>query len=189
MPRKKKRQSKPQYKHTLIAVRVENYEVRADAGVHHYVYQPHYAWRDIDDDPLFEFSTHIEITGASIYPEDRAGDSYEITIHSETAESARINAKVKEVQARDEYGAPQYRQYRGKSVPVYNPPEGVGHLNKIHGEKKFTGWVFAPPRFLSDYLMLLGQGRELYLSLHERRLQRHRWLHHLSLQTSDPAEE
>jgi hypothetical protein len=38
-------------------------------------------------------------------------------------------------------------------------------------------------------LTLLGTGRQLYISLQERKQGRDRWVRSLSLQTTDPAEE
>ena len=42
---------------------------------------------------------------------------------------------------------------------------------------------------ISDMLILLGQKRRLYLSIHERKAKRARWVYGIALQTTDPAEE
>lgn len=84
------------------------------------------------------------------------------------------------MQARDKYNAPQYRTYRGKQVPVYVPPKGMGMIDKVRGELRWTG---------SDLLILLGQGRPLFIGIDERKHERTRWLHSVSLQMTDPAQE
>jgi len=83
----------------------------------------------------------------------------------------------------------RYRTYRGEDVPVYDRPRSLGLLNKVRGEARWTGWLFTPTRFIADMLPLLTHGPDLFVALHERRSGRTRWIHGLSLQTNDPAEE
>jgi hypothetical protein len=52
-----------------------------------------------------------------------------------------------------------------------------------------TAWVFLDPRLVTDMLMILVSGRATYLSLHEKRADRRRWLTDVSLQTADPSAE
>jgi hypothetical protein len=97
--------------------------------------------------------------------------------------------KLKDLQARDARGSLRYRTYRGKDLPMYDRPKSFGLLNKTRGEARWTGWLFLPTRSASDMLVLLSQKRDLFLAVHERRNGRTRWIHGMSLQTSDPSEE
>lgn len=188
-PRKRKRQNKPDEEHSHVVIRLERYDASVDARVNHYAYAPQYAWNLDDDDPLYEFTSQIVITGMSTYPPERQGDFYELTMRGTDSSSHRLNAKLKDIHVRDKYGSPKYREYRGNQIPIYQPPHGLGLIEKVRGERRWTSWLFVAPRFINDLLILLGQQRNLFLSLHEHKVNRSRWVQGMTLQTSDPAEE
>lgn len=190
MPPKKKQTRKPQEVHTDLVIQVESYDVEIDAAVNHVVYAPQYAWNLDDRDPLYTFTTRLVIRGISTYPQGRAGDQYVLTIYGDDAPSRDIHLTLKDVQKReDKYGSPQYKEYRGKRIPVYEPPSGFGLIEKVRGEKQWTAWLHGPTRFTNDLLTLLGHNRSLFLSLRERKNDRARWVHGVSLQTTDPMAE
>ena len=58
---------------------------------------------------------------------------YELTIYGDDVPSRRRNATLRDAQARDERGSPQYRKYRGREIPVYNRPRAWG-FSKRSGE-------------------------------------------------------
>lgn len=188
MPRKKKRRTKsPAEVYTRLSLRIEDYRVRASAGINHYAHNPEYAWRNTEDEPLYEFETHLEITGSCIDPTKRAGDSYELTIYSEVDPENHIYWKLRDVQAIDEHRVPQYRTYRGKEIPVYRPPKGMGTLGKIQREPRWHGAIWAQPRYISDLLTVLGWDRELFMAIVERKVQRQRWIQGITVQTTRPG--
>jgi len=122
MARRIKRRKKPEDEHTFLAVRVVDYDVSVDAGVNSAVYAPQYAWNLDDDDPLYRVKTRLTVYGTSTYPDERAGHPYELTVYGDDKPSRRVDGTLNDVQARDEHGAPRYREYRGRLIPVYNPP-------------------------------------------------------------------
>ena len=188
MARKRKRQRKTE-ESTFLSVLVDSYEAHVEACVNHVVYAPQLGWLREEGDHLFEFKTRLQVTGTSRWPEERAGDTYELTIYGEDAPSSRLHATLKDAQKRDKYGAPQYRTYRGSEIPVYEPPKGVGTLDKVRGEPRWSGWLFAKPCFVRDALVLLGHGKPVYLAINERKEQRRRWLQSVALQTAAPEDE
>lgn len=187
MPRKRSRKVEND-EHTHLTLRVESYDASATAGINFHVFNPQL---DPDDrDPLYEFNIHITVRAKSTYPDNRAGDTYELSIYSNDAPSAWITATLKDARAReDKYGSPKYREYRGKRIPVYSPPKGLVHLDKIRGEQRWTLWLPVPSRFASDLLTLLGYNRPLFVAVHEKKEGRSRWIQSVSLQTTDPTEE
>jgi hypothetical protein len=190
MSHKRKRPKKSDEQHSHIVIRLESYEAGVEARVNHYAYAPQYAWNLDDDDPVYEFTNRIVITGISTYPPERQGDYFEITIRGTGSASQRLNAKLKDIHARDQYGSPKYRGYRGRQIPIYEPPKGLGLIDKVRGERRWTAWLFVTPRFNNDLLVLLGHQRNLFLSLHERKVERSRWVQGMILQTGDhPTEE
>lgn len=189
MPPKRKQQSKPVEEHSHIAIRVEHYEAEVRARVNYYAYEPQYAYNLDDDDPVYEFTNQVAITGLSVYPSERQGDRYELTIYGTDSPSHRLNEKLKDIQARDDKYSLQYRTYRGKQIPIYVAPNGLGRLEKVRGEKLWKAWLFVTSRFVNDLLVLLGRQRTLFVSLHERKIDRDRWVQGMSVQTTDPSEE
>lgn len=189
MALKKTRRRKGEDEHTYLAIRVDSYEAQAEASVNLNAYYPQLAITLDDRDPLFRFVTQVCVSGTAIEPEKRAGEVFELSICGDDAPSRAVNVTLERVQTRDEQGLPRYRAYRGGSLPVYDAPPGMGLLQKVRGERCWTGWINALPRLVSDMLLLLGTGRELYIALHERKRGRERWVQSLSLQTTDPHEE
>jgi hypothetical protein len=164
-----------------LAIRVEHYEARIEACVNRNVYAPQNAWNLDEDDPLYEFTNRVTIAGVSTYPQERAGDTYELTLLGDDAPSLGLRATLEDAQARDEYGAPLYCEYRGRQIPIYNPPKGLGLLNKVRGEARWTAFLFVAPRFVNDALALLRHQRNLFLAVHERQDDGARWVHGLRL--------
>lgn len=187
MPRRKNHS--PEEEHTHLAIKVEHCEASVETRIEPGIYQPQYAW-DLDDDaPLYRITTQLTFAGVATYPEGRAGEVYELTIYGSHSDSRRIKATVKDVQARDERGSLKFRSFRGRQIPIYNPPSGMGLIEKIRGELRWTAWLRVSPLFASDALALVNSGQSLFLAIDERRAKRVRWIQGLSLQTTDPAEE
>ncbi len=188
MPRERRSES-PKQEQIHLSIRVERYKASVEAGINPDALAPEYSW-DLDmDEPLYSFTTQIEVSGTVTYPEKRAGEAWEITIYDGRRLSHYLDATLKSIQMTDDRGAHRYRTYRGKDVPVFQPPKGMGHVGKVRGERAMRAWFYVSPRFLSDALVLLGQGRTLYLAARESKEGRTRRLQGLSIQTSDPAEE
>jgi len=144
MPRRAKR--KPAEEHTHIGIGVDRYQAAVTASINHSVYGPQYALSLNDDDSVYEFTNQVTITGTATYPDERAGDTYEFTIYGDDTPSHHRDAKLKDVQARDKYGSPQYRTYHGREIPVYVAPKGLGMLDKVRGEASWRAWLFVAPR-------------------------------------------
>lgn len=185
----KKHQKKPEEEDTHLAVKVERYEARVEAAVNSDVYRPQYALDLSDDDKLYQVTTQLLIYGVTTYPENRAGDAFELTVYGEDASSRRHSATLKDVQARDKNNVPQYRSYRGRQIPIYTPPRGIGFIDKIRGEARWAAWMFVPSRFIEDALILLGQGGDLFLGIHEHKDGRVRSFQSVTVQTTNPAHD
>jgi hypothetical protein len=168
---------------------VENYGAHVDAAINHNVYAPQYAWDLNDDDPVYSFTSNLRISGISVCPQDRRQEHYELTIYGDDAPSRKLAAKLRDVQVRDKYGSPLYRTYRGREIPVYDPPKGMGILEKVRGENRWTAWLNATPSFVSDARALLAVSKGLFMVIDEHRSQRTRWVRRVTLQTSNLQEE
>ena len=67
----------------------------------------------------------------------------------------RFSATLDDYHARNADRSPKYRKVRGVSRPVFEPPKGVGHLEKRRGENAWLGFLWVPPTTLNDMLALL----------------------------------
>lgn len=170
-------------------LRIDGHDVRAEAAINRDAHSPQYAWRDTQEEPLYEFETHLEISAVCTEPEERADDTYELTIYGDVSPESDIYWKLKDIQVVDDNHVRKYRAYRGKQIPVYAPPKGMGTLNKKRGEPRWHAAIWVRPRYVNDLLVLLGYQQQLYMSIHERKIERHRWIQSLTVQTGDPGEE
>ncbi len=123
MARAQRRNKRPQATYTLLSIRVTDYTARVGAAVNLNVYSPEYALIWDEEDPVYKLTTDVTITGLCTYPDDRAGDIYELTAYGNDAPSRELNVTLKDVQARDAHGSPRYRKCRGREIPVYDPPQ------------------------------------------------------------------
>jgi hypothetical protein len=144
-------------------------------------------FNDLPDDFVFECSTELVIRGVACYPAERADERYEITLRAKDPRGLRL--RLKDIQARDEHHVPVYRQYRGNHFPVYEPPPGLSTIERRRADGTWQAFLFVEPTLATDMLILLGQNRQLYLSIHELKADRRRWLRSISLQSSNPADE
>lgn len=189
MPPQKARRKKPKDNYFHISIRVERYKIRTEASIHPNANHPEFAYKLDDRDPIFKFASDLTIFGTAFAPKQRAGHIYEVTIYGDDSPSSRMHSQLKDLHIRDEKGLLQYRTHRGKSVPVYAKPPGLGLLGKERGQLQWTAYVPVLPRLASDMLVLLTTRNELYLALTELTDERARWVSRLSLQTTDPTNE
>lgn len=184
---RRRKHKKPAEEHTHLAIQVESHEVSTDASININLTMDRPLFYQ-DDDLVYEFVITLKIFGKSTYPPNRAGDIYEVTVRGD--ESSRVLAlTLRDMQARDDHGVPLYRSYRGEQIPIYNRPPGFASMKRQRGTRIWDIWIRVAPRFVSDMLLLATCDHQLYLSLHERKAGRDRWVEGISLQTTDPADE
>ncbi len=184
----KRKRGKPKEEYAFIEAKVVDYEVRSVASVNPDLHQSRPLFSR-SDDPAFEFITTIEIMATCVEPSDRAGDVLQITLYGNDSNGRESTVTLEDYQLRDEYGVPEWKTIRGERYPVYEAPPGLSVLNKQRGERAWNAWLFVTPWFVSDVLVLLGQSKQLFLSVHEKMSDRKRWIQSLSVQTADPGSE
>jgi hypothetical protein len=171
--------------YTQLGIRVESYNVRSDVSIN--VNLRAAPLRSAEDEPVIRCVTYIEIVGTSNYPEHRANERYELSVHGDA--SGRMRLQLKDIQKVDESGVRQWRKYRGVSMPVYDSPPGLTVLERRRGTRQWRMWMPIAPDLVSDMLLLLQSQRQLYVSIYERKADRRHWVQDFSLQTTDPSLE
>lgn len=185
----KKKRPKPKGKtYTQISVRVEKHDMHCDAGINPFLENG----RGHEPDPsanVYRFSTSIEILGTFISPADRVNEAISMTIYGDEFRENEFSLKVKDFHALDDDYRPMYRKKSGKEVPVYTLPDGLGLLNRVRGKREWHGWFRVKPEFSAVLINVLNHSQIIYLALTECKVGRTRWIHRISLQTTNPEEE
>lgn len=110
-------------------------------------------------------------------------------IYGDDSPTRNVHLKLRDVQVKNNYNSPQYREYRGRRIPVVNPIPGFTILKRDRGDGTWLSSINIASRLVSDMIALLGSGRTVYLALHEFKARRVRWVRRIGLQTIDPATE
>lgn len=172
--------------YTSLGIRVDRHEASVETAVHLDARGERPVF-DRPTDPVYASKSNVDIYGICTSPQERNGEQFRLTFIGEIATEPPL--QLKDIQARNERFVPVYKQYRGATYPVYVAPKGVAMLDHMREPKGWSAYVFAVPQLLSDMLVLLGGPRQLYLSIHEKKAERQRWIQSVSLQTTDPAIE
>lgn len=137
----------------------------------------------------YDFSTSLAISAECLYPPERKGDNYAITIFGKEHYANEFAMTLNDFHARDAHGALKYRTYRGRELPVYERPHGLAVSSRRRGTRIWDVWIPTAPRVASDMLTTLAGTDAVYVAIHERKIERTWWVQSLSLQTHDPSEE
>ena len=177
---------KPVDQYAFMTINVDKFSAAVNMSVNG---QARERPQDNDNVSLYSFSCSAEIQGTCTYPPERVHENYRIDISARSPGELKFDAKLTNVHVRDEDGSLKYRKLRGRSLPVYDIPEGLGLLDKERGTRNWNGWLWVPEHTLTQMLILLTNVKPLYLEIHERKIERTRWINGVSLQMTDPNEE
>lgn len=186
--KKRRRTKKKEPEYAFLAIAIDDYDVSMDARVNLSLRGGSRYLID-EDEPVYTFDTGLDITGICTYPDERAGDRYDISLRSSTTLPRDLRLKIKDMQKRDKEGFHVFKRYKDGHFPVYNEPHPLAYLEKVRGEPRWSLWIQVAPQMVSDSLALLSSGKAVYAALHERKENRQRRIQSLSVQTTDPAEE
>jgi hypothetical protein len=180
----RKRKGRPS-RSVRLAIRIDSHDVSADAGTSLYLRASNIAAPP--DSLVFDYRTNLEIAGTCIGPSVRAGEKFEISIHSDACADRQL--MLKDIQEQDDRYAPVFRQHRGAQVPVYRQIPGIATIARRRDTGAWHAWIGVDPRLVTDMLMILGRSAAVYLAIYESMVDRQRWIATLSLQTRDPTTE
>lgn len=80
--RKTRRSRTKADEYEFLSFRVDDYKVRASAGINYYAYYPQNAFGSTQNEPLITFVTHLEIHATATDPKDRAGVPGALTVYN-----------------------------------------------------------------------------------------------------------
>ena len=177
---------KPVDQYAFLTISVDKFSAAVNTSINGQARERH---QHNDNVSLYSFGCSVEIQGTCTYPPERVHESYRIDISTNPQSQLDFDAKLKDTRVRDEDGSFKYRKVRGRSLPVYDIPEGLGLLDKERGTTNWNGWLWVPEQTLTQMLILLTNVKRLSLEGHERKIGRRHWINELRLQMTDPNEE
>ena len=172
--------------YTFLALKLNRFDAVINASINYEVRDSRHRR---DDAKVYDFESHLYIEGVCTYPAKRAGATYCLTVYGSEPRYDKFTSILADCHVRNDHGLPKYRKVRGKEVPIYDVPKGIGHLERQRGVQTWVGWIWVPPQTVNDMLTLLPHVRPLYIDIHELSINRNRWLVGLTLQTTAPAAE
>ena len=124
----RKKQAKEQYE--LLAIELTGYKASVDAAINYEVRDKRLRHGGTK---IFDFVTSLGLEGVCLYPEEREGEKYYLSVRGEGHPSWPHSMTLNDCHVLDEHGAHKYRKVRGEQVPVYDIPRNIGFLDKVIG--------------------------------------------------------
>ena len=137
--KKVKKISNPVPEYTFITVDIREFNANIGASINYEVRNPLHCR---DNANIYNFSTHLELEGICTYPENRVGEHYNLTIYGSCPRHLDFGLTLTDCHVRDDNGMLKYRKVRGKEIPIYDIPKGIGHLKRKRGMKSCSGWTW-----------------------------------------------
>lgn len=175
--------------HTFLGILVDSHEVAVRRSINSGLVGNTIIQTVNEDSLVFASSIRIDISGTCTFPKSRATEKYTLAICGSQLTSRE--PLVKDIQVRGKDNLLAYRQYGGRKIPVYDCPLGISTFERIRGANTWYATLSVPDYTASDILAVLAQSaaRPIYISIHEHRRERERWIRELYVQTKDPALE
>ncbi len=151
---KRKKTSAPEY--SINHAELTGYSASIDASINHKVRESRYYE---DDAKVFDFGSHLELEGHFIDSEDRAEEKIQLTVYGSDSGHCDFELTLADCQVRDGNGSLKYRKARGKAIPVYDVPKGIGYIERQRGTRIWTGCVWVKQQTVTDMLALLPNVR------------------------------
>lgn len=172
--------------YTSLAIKVSKFEVAVGESINvNLRTKLPFSWDD--SDPVVAPDFRLMISGSCTFPEDRAGDSYQITLYGERLEREQLT--FKQIRVCDEHNVPVYRKHRGREYPAFELPPGLATIARLRGTREWQTCMWVSPHTVSRMLPVVSSGRQLFVSIDECKRDRQRWVRGFAVQTTDPADE
>lgn len=167
------REEKAKDNYSTLTIEVQDFSGEASAAINYETKDLRYRH---EKTPVYRFSSTIEFDDICIYPPERLGDSYGITVHSAEAGSKLIDARLDDFHLRDDQDALRYGRQRGMEPPYRKSRPASGFCRKCGGEARWNSWVWVPEQTAAQMLTLDASGKQLYIEMIERKAGCSRWI-------------
>jgi len=181
---KRKKSSASEY--FIHHAELTGYSASIDASINHKVREPRYFE---DDAKVYDFGSHLELEGNFIEQDERSKEEFQLSIYGSDSDHHDYELTLANCQVQDENGSLKYRKARGKEIPVYDVPKGIGYIERQRGTRIWMGCVWVKQQTVTDMLTLLPNIRPLFIMIHERSIGKNIGIIGITLLTKNPEEE
>ncbi len=181
-----KKKKIPASEYSINHIKLTEYSASVDASIN---YKVRDARNYESNAKVYGFTSSLELKGIYIYSDDRDNEEIQLTVHGTDEGPLDFDTTLADCQASDDKGNYKFRKMKGQEIPVYDVPKGIGHLERQRGTKIWSGFVWVNHQIITNMLTLLPTVSPLYLTIHERKVERNRYIVGLTLQTNHPDEE
>ncbi|MBC8519880.1 MAG: hypothetical protein H8D24_05695 [Gammaproteobacteria bacterium] len=171
-------------KYYVFFGKIDRYDVLFSSNINHDIDNRH---QQHDEMEVFHYLRVIKLQGTCIESDERDGDRLYITLYGEDRGSNSVGSTLADHKVLDKDGIQKWRKIRGESFPVYDPPDHIGHIDKVRGENAWNIYLWLPDSQFDRIAALLYSGRQTYAHLNELQKGRHKFLRWIELSTEHPA--
>lgn len=176
------RSSKSQEEFRSLFVEVERFDSAVMAHVNTEVWQPR---SHTPETPIFDFGSEASITGHIYYPPEVEGWRYDLHVYGDSLRD-QASEVLGDTPLRNTDGEPRLVRRGGLKVPAFDSNHSLGFVNKIRGEEGYAATVWVPRSVAADMLGELRSDRPSFLSIHERKVDRSRFVVGVTISSSRP---
>ena len=142
----RKKLKRTEEEHNFLSIKVSHFDVSIESSINYNLRVDRPIIIRNGEELAFLNETRLEITGLCVAPKYRVNEEYEISIWGSERYVGEHDLMLRHYQAKDEHGSPKYRQYRGQSYPVYEPPLGLGSISKNRDIGIWQSVIWVKPR-------------------------------------------
>jgi len=179
----RKQKTKQHEEYDFLHLEVLNYAVSSNASINHEVRDRR---SQHDEAKVYEFYSDVAVTCRRIWPEERPDWEYRIHIYGQPLTYRDFDMTLKDCHVRDAENRFVYEKRSGRERPVYEAPKGLGSWEKLRGQNCMSGAIWISPKSMSDMIQILNNGQPPWVAIHERKIEKIRWIVGFTLQTEKP---
>lgn len=141
---------------------------------------------------VYSFNSRVNLHCKCLDPDGSGsvGDEYNFSVTASDTRAEFLSRTLKDYKALDDSGSPVSRRVRGREEPVYNVPHGVGFIENYNRHiNARPAYLWLPPETISDMLTVLSVTDQLFVTVHQYKFERKRWIVEFTLQTKNPLDE
>ena len=172
--------------YSIYSIKVRQHNISVDASINYEVRTKLHLHPDLQ---VYRFNTQLELEGHVTTEDEKQGDAYSFSIYGHEPLQKSFDSKLKDCQERTEDGSLKFIKKRGTQTPVYDVPKGIGHIEKVRGDNHWIGALWVSSESILHMMTLLSLKQDLYMSIHEEKEGRVRFIIGFTLLTSDPDKE
>jgi hypothetical protein len=176
---------KKKIEYSFLSLLVTDFNIRSSVCVNPEARDNRYS---APETKIYEQNSTIDIQCSNIDPDEPLKDTYHFSLLGFPASHMNPDLALANYHVEDNRGFKKYRKLNDREVPVYDIPKGMNVIDKKRGERHWSSALWLTPAIVSDIIVLLLSGKDIYVACHVRCEDRVAWLNGFNLQTENPLD-